>query len=342
MPWRTRSFRSLEMLLAPPPWTTTTMGFMATGPRGQEDQSVLSGGSKRTAPGLRLPLETRSGFHCWTGAVFTLGRIPETQGVLRAKEAAGCELCTKSPGCPSLPGPGHPPASPQQCSAPPPRPLTAGLSFPGELRLKARAGKRRRWRPFHPPRGRSSSLPPGPHVEPRFPGGLSALPPAPRGQGEAGGLELARALPPSAPGPGRVPSRVWGGGFPQGQSTYRGRLRRRTPGLQARPSRPGGCGSCTSGSRRKAALETAQPATAWLATAPRLRTRAGQRAPRSYRKASTHGGGASTSAGVASTSAGVASALSTPAARLLGLGLCWPSTHSSFLIGIRGNCSSSV
>lgn len=130
-----------------------------------------------------------------------------------------------------MPGPGHLPASQQQCSAPPPRPLTSGLSFPGELRLKARAGKRRRWRPFHPPRGRSSSLPPGPHVEPRFPGGLSALPPAPRGQGEAGGLELARALPLSAPAPGRVPSRVWGGGFPQGPSTYRGRLRRRTPGL---------------------------------------------------------------------------------------------------------------
>lgn len=111
----------------------------------------------------------------------------------------------------------------------------------------------------------------------------------------------------------------------------------RTPQeANAGTSGSGGCGSCTSGSRRKAALETAQPATACLATAPRLRTRAGQRAPRSYRKASTHGGGASTSAGVASTSAGVASALSTPAARLLGLGLCWPSTHSSFLLGYGG------
>lgn len=54
-----------------------------------------------------------------------------------------------------------------------------------------------------PPRGRSSSLPPGPPVEPRFPRGLSALPPAPRGQGEAWGLELASALPLSAPAPTR-------------------------------------------------------------------------------------------------------------------------------------------
>lgn len=141
-------------------------------------------------------------------------------------------------------------AAAMRCSAPPPCPLTSGLSFLGEPRLKARVGKGRRWRPFHPPRptpprGRSSSLPPGPHVEPRFPGGLSALPPAPRGQGEAWGLELASALPLSAPAPARVPSRVWGGGFPQGPSTYRGRRRRRTPGIQARPSRPGG--SCPSG-----------------------------------------------------------------------------------------------
>ena len=157
-----------------------------------------------------------------------------------------------------------------------------------------------------------------------------------RAAGSGGGRRAGtRQSPPAfSPGTRRVPSRVCGGGFPQGQSTYRGRLRRRTPGLQARPSRPGGFVSCTSGSRRKAALETAQPATARLATAPRLRTRAGQRAPRSYRKASTHGGGAS-------TSADVATALSIPAARLLGLGLCWPSTHSSFLLGY-GGCSSSV
>lgn len=58
----------------------------------------------------------------------------------------------------------------------------------------------------------------------------------------------------------------------------------------------------------KAALETAPPATARRATALRLRTRAGQRAPRNYRKASTRGGGAS-------TPALVATARSAPAAR---------------------------
>lgn len=116
----------------------------------------------------------------------------------------------EKPRVPFLALPGAPArlAAAVRCSAPPPCPLTSGLSFPGEPRLKARAGKGRRWRPFQPPtptppRGRSSSLPPGPPVEPRFPRGLSALPPAPRGQGEAWGLELASALPLSAPAPTR-------------------------------------------------------------------------------------------------------------------------------------------
>lgn len=116
----------------------------------------------------------------------------------------------EKPRVPFLARPGAPArlAAAVRCSAPPPCPLTSGLSFPEEPRLKARAGKGRRWHPFQPPtptptRGRRSSLPPGPHVEPQFPGGLSALPPAPRGQGEAWGLELASALPLSAPAPTR-------------------------------------------------------------------------------------------------------------------------------------------
>ena len=151
-----------------------------------------------------------------------------------------------------------------------------------------------------------------------------------RAAGPGGGLGArTRQRPPTiGPGTHEVPSRVWGGGFPQGPSTYRGRRRRRTPGIQARASGPGGLGSCTSGFRRKEALETAPPATARRATALRLRTRAGHRAPQNYRKASTRGGGAR-------TPALVATARSTPASRLLGLELCWPPRPRELPIGMR-------
>lgn len=198
-----------------------------------------------------------------------------------------------------------------RCSAPPPCPLTSGLSFPGEPRLKARVGKGRRWRPFHPPRptpprGRSSSLPPGPHVEPRFPGGPVRAPT--RAAGPGGGLGARTRQRSPAIGPG---SR---------EGAFSGLGRRLPAGPVDLPRTPQEADAGDSGSAEqpwrvlhkrfhcKAALETAPPATARRATALRLRTRAGQRAPRNYRKASTRGGGAS-------TPALVATARSTPAAR---------------------------
>lgn len=84
MPWRTRSFRSLEILLAPPPWTTTTMGFMAKD-LGVEDENVLSRRVQENRMGLTSPAGDKSSFHLNGGSFYGFRRIPETQGVRRAE-----------------------------------------------------------------------------------------------------------------------------------------------------------------------------------------------------------------------------------------------------------------
>lgn len=172
--------------------------------------------------------------------------------------------------------------------AAPPRPLTSGFRFPGEPRFLSRAG---------PPAGMASGVAapaflPGPTSGLGFPGTCSRLPPPPRGQGRPQGWISPVPSRLQSPAPGSVPFGVSGG------DSLRAVDLPRTPqeadagasGLAEPPGRPRNLHSLLS--PVEAALETAVPATSLPATAPRLRTRAGQSAAENYRKAPTHHRGA--------------------------------------------------
>lgn len=202
-------------------------------------------------------------------------------------------FCTKSPGCPSLPG--RAPArlaAAMRCSAPPPCPADIRPPVSPRDGLKARVGKGRRWRPFHPPRptrpgAAAPAFLPGPAL-PVSRGPVSRSHPR-RGAGGGLGLELANALRyrPRLP---RCLLEVWGGGFPRSPSTYRGR-RRRGGRRGFRLGRAALAGPAQAVSlQSRSGNRSAGNRSAGSGSAP-ARTRGGAAGPRNYRKASTRGGG---------------------------------------------------